>query len=87
MAQSSVGKKREIERYHGDPDTRSGARSRKFLDNALTSDKDFMKDAVKSTIGILQRSGQSSIDAKARGLMSQQKKSQASLKSKGIRGK
>lgn len=65
MASPNVGKLREIDRYHGDPKTRSGAKARQSLDDMLTSDKDYMKDAVKDTGRILNKVGQRGIERQA----------------------
>lgn len=67
----TIGQLREEERYHGDPSggASTGAGSRKFLDNALTSDENFMSDAVSDTVSMVKRISQEKINALARSAM------------------
>ncbi len=65
MAERSIGQIREVERYSGDPTTRGGARARKSLDDMLTSDKNYMDDALKDTGRLLNKVGQRNIERHA----------------------
>lgn len=62
----NIGQTREKARYFGDPNTSAGARARRSADRALTSDQDYMKDAVSDTAKTLTQSAQQQTDAKAR---------------------
>lgn len=78
----TVGQLREEARYHGPRGVRS-ADARRHADRALTSDKDYMDDAIADTRKVLRE--QSPVTKRANQAMSALARKKSLAKSKGFK--